>query len=155
VIPGKLNKCCLCATRLEQCLCSRSGTVRGCRLGTSPSRSSLSAVLTVRAQCRYRWQLRCGRHNMATNERLISEWYIGKDLEGSDRSLILRYCTGIRPEGWGKPRKLHSGWLVSGPKLEPGTSRIRSRNVNRSTTTFGETDHSIPLCRYWEWMIFF
>jgi hypothetical protein len=33
--------------------------------------------------------------------------------------------------------KSQSGQSVSGPRFEPGTSRIRRRSVNHSTTTFG------------------
>jgi hypothetical protein len=33
---------------------------------------------------------------LASNERVISGWWIGKDLEGSGRGLILRYHNGIR-----------------------------------------------------------
>jgi hypothetical protein len=41
---------------------------------------------------------------IASNERVISEWWIGKDLEGSGR-LILRYYPVIRLGFCGKPRK--------------------------------------------------
>jgi hypothetical protein len=33
--------------------------------------------------------------------------------------------------------KSQSGYAVSGPRFEPGTSKIRNRSVNHSTTTFG------------------
>jgi hypothetical protein len=36
-----------------------------------------------------------------------------------------------------KTTKNLSGYSVSGPRFEPGTSRIQSRNANHSTTTFG------------------
>jgi hypothetical protein len=32
-----------------------------------------------------------------------------------------------------------------GPRIEPGTIRIRSRNVNYSTTTFGSKSKAVPL----------
>jgi hypothetical protein len=40
-----------------------------------------------------------------SNGRVISEWWIGKYLEGSGRGLILRYYPGIRLEGLRKTTK--------------------------------------------------
>jgi hypothetical protein len=40
-------------------------------------------------------------------------------------------------EHWENHEKPQSGFPVSRPRFEPGTPRIRSRNVNNSTTTFG------------------
>jgi hypothetical protein len=34
--------------------------------------------------------------NIEWNERVIGEWRIGKDVEGSGHDLILRYYSGIR-----------------------------------------------------------
>jgi hypothetical protein len=45
------------------------------------------------------------------NERVIREWWIGKDLEGSGRGLILRNLPGIRLEGLRKPQKLRIAGL--------------------------------------------
>jgi hypothetical protein len=42
---------------------------------------------------------------IAPNEGMISEWWIGKDLEGSDRVLILMYYPGIFLEGLRKVTK--------------------------------------------------
>jgi hypothetical protein len=57
----------------------------------------------------------------------------------SGRSLILRYDPVIRLEGLRKTMKnlCQDSWLP-GPKFEPGISRIQSKRVNHSTTTFGE-----------------
>jgi hypothetical protein len=55
----------------------------------------------------------------------------------SGRDLILKYYAGIRLEGLRKTAK--TSIRSPGLRIEPGTSRIRSRNVNHSTTTFGET----------------
>jgi hypothetical protein len=58
---------------------------------------------------------------------------------GRKRSLpSLRYCAGIRLERLRKTTKIlnqHSRSPV--PRFEPGTSRIRSRSVDHSITTFG------------------
>jgi hypothetical protein len=41
------------------------------------------------------------------------------------------------PEGTEKNHeKPQSGWLVTGPRFETGTSRIRSRSANHSAVTF-------------------
>jgi hypothetical protein len=76
---------------------------------------------------------------MASNERMIGERWIGEEVEGRGRvlyrilSLHLPGGTEERHEQpyWGQP--------VSGPRFEPGTSQIRSRNVIYATTTFGTT----------------
>jgi hypothetical protein len=67
---------------------------------------------------------------------MISEWWIGKDLEGNGHGLILRYCPGIAWRDWRKPPKHLSGYAVSTPRFEVVASWIRSRWVNYSTTTF-------------------
>jgi hypothetical protein len=41
----------------------------------------------------------------APNERVIREWWNGKDFEGSGRSIILRLYPGTRWRDWEKPRK--------------------------------------------------
>jgi hypothetical protein len=58
----------------------------------------------------------------SVNDRVISEWWwIGKDLVGSDRSLILRYYPGIRLEGLRKTTKiLNQDSLSPGRDLNPG-----------------------------------
>jgi hypothetical protein len=42
---------------------------------------------------------------IASSKMVISEWWIEKDLEGSGRGLILRYCPWIRLEGLKKTTK--------------------------------------------------
>jgi hypothetical protein len=60
-------------------------------------------------------------------------------LLGSCRVLILRYYPGIGLEGLRKTAQNLSHTSRSpGPRIEPGTSRIRSRGVNNLTTTFGQ-----------------
>jgi hypothetical protein len=73
----------------------------------------------------------------SVDNRMTSEWWIGNDLVGSGRGLILRYYPGIRLEGLRKFTKL-LGQDSRSPEstFEPRTSRIRSRSVNHSTTTF-------------------
>jgi hypothetical protein len=51
--------------------------------------------------------------------------------------LILRYYPRIRLEGFKKITKDLSQYSRSPGRVEPGTSRIRSRSVNHSTTKFG------------------
>jgi hypothetical protein len=50
----------------------------------------------------------------------------------------LKYYAGIRLEGLRKTTKnLNQDSLSPRPRFEPGSSRIRSRSANHSTTTFG------------------
>jgi hypothetical protein len=68
----------------------------------------------------------------SVDDRMISGWWIGKDVVGSGRGLILRYYTGIFLEGLRKIKKTASQdgrslW----PTFEPGTSRVRSRSVSQ------------------------
>jgi hypothetical protein len=73
----------------------------------------------------------------SVDDRTISELLIGKDLVGSGRGLILSYYPGIHLERLKKPMKNFSCNSRSpGLRIEPGTSRIRSRSVHHSTTTF-------------------
>jgi hypothetical protein len=61
--------------------------------------------------------------------------WIGKDLVGSCRGLILRYYPGNNLERLSKITKnLNQDSRSSGPRIEPNTSRIRSRIVNCTTT---------------------
>jgi hypothetical protein len=61
-------------------------------------------------------------------------------MEDSGRGVILGYYPGIRLDGLGKTTKnLKSGQPESGPRFEPGISRIRSRSVNHITTAFSST----------------
>jgi hypothetical protein len=71
---------------------------------------------------------------------MISEWWlIEKELIGSGRGLILSYYPGIRLEGLRKITKnLNHDRRSPGPRIEPGTSRIRSRSISHSTTTLGK-----------------
>jgi hypothetical protein len=72
-----------------------------------------------------------------SNERVVSEWWIGKDLEGRGRDIILRCYPDFRLEGLKTTTiKPQSGSSVFGPIFQPETSRIRSRSVNHSTMTF-------------------
>jgi hypothetical protein len=70
---------------------------------------------------------------------MIREWRrIGKNLVGSGRGLTLRYYTGMRMEGLRKTTKdLNQYSRSPGPRIEPGTSLIRSSSVNHSIATFG------------------
>jgi hypothetical protein len=53
------------------------------------------------------------------------------------------YYPVIRLDGLRKTTKnLNQDSLPPGPRFEPGTSRIRSRSVNHSTTTFGKYRYS-------------
>jgi hypothetical protein len=61
-------------------------------------------------------------------------------LVGRVRGLILRYYPGIRVEGLRKTTKnLNQDSRSPGSRFEAGTSQIRSRTINHSTTTFGGT----------------
>jgi hypothetical protein len=71
---------------------------------------------------------------------MIGKWWIGKDVKGSSRYPILRYCLGTCLERLRKTTK-NLRIVVSGPRFETGTSRIRSRSVNRWTTTFTPAFH--------------
>jgi hypothetical protein len=75
----------------------------------------------------------------SVDHRLRSEWWwIGKDLVGSGRVLILRYYPGIRMEWLMKTTKiLNQDRRSLGPGYEPESSRIWSMSVYHSTTTFG------------------
>jgi hypothetical protein len=74
----------------------------------------------------------------SVDDGIIEWWSLGKDLVESGRGQILRYYPGIRLEGLQKTTKnLNQDRGSPGPRIEPGTSRIRSRSVNHSTTTFG------------------
>jgi hypothetical protein len=63
---------------------------------------------------------------------------------GRKRSLpYLRDYLVICLEGPRETTRNLSGLSVCGPRFEPGTSRIRSRNVNHSTTKFGSSRGAI------------
>jgi hypothetical protein len=68
-----------------------------------------------------------------SNDKVTSECWIGKDVQGSGRGLILVLSQNL-PGGTKKTRKSHSGQPVSVSRFEPGTSRIRSVSVNRHVT---------------------
>jgi hypothetical protein len=58
---------------------------------------------------------------------MISEWWIGKDLEENISGLIWRCYPGIRLEGLGKPTiNLSQEYPISRPKLEPETSEYEA-----------------------------
>jgi hypothetical protein len=70
--------------------------------------------------------------------RVISEWWIEKDLEGSGRSLILRNYPGIRLEELRKTAKnLSQDSRSPSRDLHPGLTEYKA-SVKRSTTTFDE-----------------
>jgi hypothetical protein len=69
--------------------------------------------------------------SVTQNKGVISEWLVGKDVEGSSRGQILRYCRSIYLNDWGKLRKTS--------RFEPRTFRIWNRYANHSTTTFSPT----------------
>jgi hypothetical protein len=62
-----------------------------------------------------------------------------KGFERKRSWLNLRYL-----EGLSKTAKTLSRYSVSGQRFEPGTSKMRCRNVNQSTTTFSE--HRYNFC---------
>jgi hypothetical protein len=74
---------------------------------------------------------------IASNERMI----VNNELERMWKEAVVakfmvlsRHLPGGTKENHEKPQ---SGQPVSGPRIEHGTSRIRSRSANHSTTTFG------------------
>jgi hypothetical protein len=73
--------------------------------------------------------------NVASNELVLSEWWVGKDLEGSGRGLILRYYHGIRLEQLRKTMKQLSQDSRTPGRIWTRDPGIRSRSVNRSTMT--------------------
>jgi hypothetical protein len=64
---------------------------------------------------------------------VISDWWIGNNLEGSGHGLNLRYNPGIRLEELRKTTSLSQDNLSPGPRFEPGTYGIWNRSVNHST----------------------
>jgi hypothetical protein len=76
---------------------------------------------------------------VTSNNKVISEWWIGKDLEGSGRDLICRNCPGIRLEGLRKTAKnlsqdsQSSSWYLNPgpPEYKAGVLTIRSRRSVR------------------------
>jgi hypothetical protein len=65
---------------------------------------------------------------------------------GSGRGVILRYYPGIRLEGRRKSTNtLYQDSRTPGLRIEPGTSRRRSRSVNHSTTAFGSQQLDVLL----------
>jgi hypothetical protein len=75
------------------------------------------------------------------DDRISEWWWIWKDLVGSGQGLTLRYHPSISLEGLRKTTKtLNKDSRSPGPRIEPGTSRIRSRSANHSTTSFGVRD---------------
>jgi hypothetical protein len=69
---------------------------------------------------------------------MISGWWlIGKDAVGSGRPTF-KVLSQHSPRGTEEnDEKLNQDSRSSGPRIEPGSSRIRSRSVNHSTTMFG------------------
>jgi hypothetical protein len=73
----------------------------------------------------------------SVGDRVKSERWIGKDLVANGRGLILRYYPCIRLEVLRETTKhLSQHSLSPGPRFEPETSLIGSRNVKHSTKTF-------------------
>jgi hypothetical protein len=56
---------------------------------------------------------------IASKDRMINEWWIGKDVEGSDRGLIWGNIPAVAWRDWGKPRET-SGSRPPGRDLKPG-----------------------------------
>jgi hypothetical protein len=50
-------------------------------------------------------------------------------MEGSDRDLMYGTIPLFAWSAWGKPQNPQSGQPVSGPRFEPGTSRMRNRSA--------------------------
>jgi hypothetical protein len=72
---------------------------------------------------------------MASNERVISECWIGNDFEESGRGPVFNTIPLLAPKDWGKPRQTSVVRIVCHrDEIEPRASIIRS--VNHSTTTF-------------------
>jgi hypothetical protein len=73
---------------------------------------------------------------VASNDRMIIGWWIGKDVEGWGRGLILRYYpSSCLDTLTNTARNLRIAGFR--PIFELWTSRIRSRSINHSTATFG------------------
>jgi hypothetical protein len=75
----------------------------------------------------------------SVDDGMISEWWwIGKDLAGSGRGQSWR-SPGIHLEVLRKTtRNVNQDSRSLGPRFEPGTSRLRSKSVIHSITTFGD-----------------
>jgi hypothetical protein len=59
--------------------------------------------------------------NIASNEKVIHEWWTGKYLEGSGRNLISTFSPALSWTDWGKPRHILSqGSRTSSWGLNPG-----------------------------------
>jgi hypothetical protein len=86
----------------------------------------------------------CSLFNDAISVSRSVEWRCGKWMMnwkgfGRRRSWPnLRYFPGICLKNEKNHEKHKWGLPVSGPRFQPGTSRIRSRSVNQSNTTLGE-----------------
>jgi hypothetical protein len=70
------------------------------------------------------------------DDRVVSEWWTGKDLLGIGRGLILRSYPGIHWRNWGKQGNPKSGQSVAGTENRTQDLRNRSRGVNPWITTF-------------------
>jgi hypothetical protein len=67
-------------------------------------------------------------------------------VKGNGRGLIEgRYYSGIPGAIEDNHEELQSGQSVSGPRFEPGTSRIRSGNPDH---TFGNIIKFVRICEY-------
>jgi hypothetical protein len=72
----------------------------------------------------------------SVDDRISERRWIGKDLVGSDRSIILRFYCGIGLNGLRKTTKnLDENSRSPGQRIEPGIFRLRSRRVNHSSIT--------------------
>jgi hypothetical protein len=72
---------------------------------------------------------------IASNGRMISKQWTGKDMEGSGRGPVWEIILSFAWRDWGKPRKLQSREPVSGSRFEPQTW-IQSRSATHLTVTF-------------------
>jgi hypothetical protein len=80
-------------------------------------------------------------------DRISEWWWIGNNFVRSGRGLILRYYPGIGLEGLSKTmNEVNQDRRYRGRESNK-TSRIRSRNVNHLTTTFGEICMEVGLLR--------
>jgi hypothetical protein len=88
---------------------------------------------------RFQWLRRC------SVECRDDKWMMNWKGYGRKRSWPnLRHYLSMFPEGLIKiHEKFQPGYPVSGPRFEPGTSRIWNTSVNYSITTFGKSCNRI------------
>jgi hypothetical protein len=72
---------------------------------------------------------------VASNKMIIFEWWIERDVEEWGHGTLLFTISASVSGTEESYKRSKSGWPVPGPRLEPGTSRLRKRRVNLSTAT--------------------